>query len=408
MKHKIIIIGGGAAGLMAAIFAARNHNEVVVLEHTDKIGKKLLSTGNGRCNLTNTDMNMSCYHCKDSRFVASVLNRFNETNTMEFFHQLGLYFKNRDGYIYPYSNQASSVLEVLLLECRKLGVKIQYEIEINKITPIKKGNKFKINTYQEEYLCDKVIIATGSKAAPKTGSDGSGYKLLKQLGHHIVTPLPALTALRCSNKCTKSLAGVRTDGVVSIYVDKELKGKDQGEIQLTDYGISGIPVFQVSRYASVALNNHKKVEAVIDFFPLQEYEQLLSWMKEKFTKNPERTLEEHFIGVLNNKLAKVIIKEAGFLSEQPGSSFNENELKALVQKIKYFSFTVTKTNAYDQAQVCCGGVSIDDINYDTLESKVVPNLYVAGEVIDVDGICGGYNLQWAWSTGYIAGTHAGE
>jgi len=409
MKNRIIIIGGGASGLVAAISAARQNNIVTILEHKDRAGKKLLSTGNGKCNLTNSNQKTKYYHCEDKNFIKEIFSQFDYKDTMDFFDGLGVYLRDKNGYIYPYSNQASSILEVLLLECKKLRVEIICNCKVDDVEPINGGkNGFTVLASSKKYACDKLILAAGSKAAPHTGSDGSGYKLLAKLSHHIIQPLPALTALRCSDEFCRLLSGIRTDGRISLYINGQSVSIEQGEIQLTDYGISGIPVFQVSRYASKALKDKMQVNAFIDFLPNMTFEDALVMFKNKVRACPEKTVAEQLIGVLNNKLSIVIIKEAKLSPKQPSKTLSEKEWNRFVKLIKNFRFSVASTNSYEQAQICCGGVDIDEVYASTLMSRLIDNLYLAGEILDVDGICGGYNLQWAWSTGYIAGYHAGN
>jgi predicted Rossmann fold flavoprotein len=400
-NNKIIIIGAGASGIMAAISAARNHAQVTILEHTDCIGKKILATGNGRCNITNIEQSPINYRSDNEGFQRTILEQFNEIETLKLFGEMGIYTKNKNGYIYPNSEQASAVLEVLKIELDRLRVKIIRNIKVSKIE--KKGKSFCVHTDLENYTCDKVIIATGSKAAPKTGSDGSGYTIARNLGHNIIKPLPALVQLRCSGDYFKNLAGVRCDARLDLIIDDKLKVKDQGELQLTDYGISGIPTFQISRYAVRALDSGKDVKVNIDFMPDFKLDEFSLFLRIRIEKALHKNLEQLFIGLLNKKLIHVIIKKAKLSPKSLCSDLKDNQIQYLIDGIKNFKVNVTSFNSFDQAQVCSGGVNTRDISPITMESLKVSGIYFAGEVVDIDGICGGYNLQWAWSSGYVAG-----
>lgn len=402
--RTITVIGGGASGMMAAITAASLGNRVVLLEHRDRIGKKILSTGNGRCNFTNIHQEPICYHSRNPFFPWEIIRRFSAQDTVSFFLQLGVYSKNRNGYLYPNSDQASSVLDALRMELKRLKTEIRTDVHCREIIPGKKG--FRILTDGETYRSDRVILCAGSKAAPSTGSDGSGYDLAKKLGHTIIPVLPALVQLKCEGTFFKQIAGVRANGTVAVYADGECLARDTGEIQLTGYGISGIPVFQVSRYAAESLYEKKHVEAVLDFMPDFAEEQLYSFFKARAALRPDKTAEEFLIGMFHRKLSDLWVRISGIPRGKRAGELTEDEIRALCTLIKQFRITVTGTNSFDHAQVCCGGVDTSEVNPKTLESRYVPGLYFAGEILDVDGMCGGYNLQWAWSSGRIAAESA--
>lgn len=421
---KIAVIGGGAAGLMAAITAAREGAQVCILEHKDRVGKKLLSTGNGRCNFTNLAQEPCCYHSENARFPWKIIEGFDVHRTIAFFLELGIYSQNRGGYLYPHSGQASAVSDVLRMEADRLGIEVKTGHRCLGILPGKNGfcilteieceqEKKKKNataTAQgretKEILADKVILAAGSKAAPASGSDGSGYMLAEKLGHHLVPVLPSLVQLCCREHFYKSIAGVRINGCVSVYVDGEFQAKDEGELQLTGYGISGIPVFQVSRYAAIGLYDKKKVTAVINFMPDFTEGQLTTLLKSRITARPDKIMQEFFIGLFHKKLSELLLKLAHIDGSKKAGKCTASELEALRRLIQGFTVEVTGTNSFEQAQVCRGGIDTGEVNPRTLESCRVPGLYFAGEILDVDGICGGYNLQWAWSSGYTAGKEA--
>jgi predicted Rossmann fold flavoprotein len=405
-NKKIIIIGAGASGMMAAIAAARNHAQVTILEHTERFGKKILATGNGRCNLTNIEQSPDCYRSDNEGFERSILEQFDVSETLKLFGEMGIYTKNKLGYIYPHSEQASAVLDVLGMELERLKVKIIYSVKVQRIE--KRTSKFCIHTNSGEYGCDSVIIATGSKSAPKTGSDGSGYTLAKTLGHTILKPLPALVQLKCEGNYFKSLAGIRCDARLDLVIDGTVKATDKGELQLTDYGISGIPTFQISRFAVKAIDVGKEVNVNIDFMPDFEMETFRVFMKKRIENSYNKNVEQLFIGLLNKKLVPVLLKRANLAEGFMCSKLNDKQIFSLINSIKQFKVKVTGFNSFDQAQVCSGGVDTRELSNISLESQKVSGVYLVGEVVDVDGICGGYNLQWAWSSGYVAGYNASK
>ena len=403
MKQQIIIIGAGASGLAAGITAAREGASVTIMEHTARPGKKLLSTGNGKCNITNLQFPKDAYRGNQPDFVFPALHTVTVSQTMDFFRELGIVLTERNGYVYPNSGQASTVLEAMLFELEHLGVRIMTECPVKEIK-----KDLTVITDHGKQRGDRIILAAGSMAAPKTGSDGSGYSLARKLGHHIIEPLPALVQLRCKEKWYKQAAGVRTDALVTLKIDGKAAASDRGELQITDYGISGIPVFQISRYAARALNEGRKAEAQLDFLPelsLTELEKLLLTRHRQFGYRPA---EEFLHGVLNSKLAKILLKEAAIGRESWVKEITEKEIKNLVHCIKELKTIIVSTNTFDQAQVCSGGVDTREVDPVTMESKLIRGLYFSGEILDVDGICGGYNLQWAWSSGITAGSHAGR
>ncbi len=407
LGKRVTVVGGGASGLVAAIAAARQGAEVTIIEHKSCVGKKLLSTGNGRCNLTNLSLTKECYHCSQQGFPMKVLNRFGVEDTLAFFGELGLMTKSKNGYVYPNSEQAAAVLDLLNLELERRHIRVLLNCEIEQ--PLQKvRGRFLARTSQGNISSDVLILAAGSQAAPVTGSDGSGYQLARNFGHRIFPPLPALVQLRCSGKYFKQLAGVRCEARVALYGKERLLASDTGEVQLTDYGISGIPTFQVSRFASRSLSEGKDVRAVLDFMPAMSRTDVKLFLKHKAELLPDMKCRDFLTGIFHKKLALVLIKLAGIPTEQPAGRVTDTSWEQLLNRIKSFEATVTATNSFDQAQVCCGGADTREVVPETLESRLVPGLYLAGELLDVDGCCGGYNLQWAWSTGYLAGMDAGS
>lgn len=385
-KKRIVVAGGGASGLMAAIAAARKGAAVTILEQNDRPGKKICATGNGKCNLTNIEMPLDAFRGTHPKFVQEALKQFSVQDTIRFFSGLGIYTVNRNGYLYPHSGQAQSVVDVLCMEAKNLGVKIKTK---EKVTGIYREDTWKVRTQGWSYEADAVILANGSKASNIAGSDGSGYALAKMLGHHVVKPLPALTALRCSGKTFASWAGVRIEGEVTLCINGIPLKSEKGELQLTGYGVSGIPVFQLSRYAIRALHENCDVSLLLDFLPEFPMESIPVFLENRRKNCPYKNEKELLIGLFPDKLIRVLTAQ-----------------KDLVSAIKEFPLTVTDGMPFEQAQVCSGGVDTSEVEESTMESRLVPGIYFAGELLDIDGTCGGYNLQWAWSSGVCAGSHA--
>jgi flavoprotein, HI0933 family len=439
----IAIIGGGASGLMAAIIAARNGAKVVILEHMDIVGKKILATGNGKCNYTNVNWKPEFFMSDNSEFSWEVVNRLPVEETLLFFERLGVYPKNKGGYIYPNSNQASSVREVLLSEVNRLKIDIMTLVKVSRIeqnsskpdfafdiiytymmpkesknVKANKNLKLKKNNSNEKHILEdnfdkefkiqakKIIIAAGGKSAMHTGSDGSGYKLAKDLGHSVIKTVPALVQLRGSEQFFKQLSGVRIDAKVNLYINKNQIASDNGELQFTDYGISGIPVFQISRYASKAISNGDDVWVHIDFMSKYSSSELFEILDNRKTYNNHKTLKEFFIGMFPDKFISVLLNNCDLSSEQKVYEINTKILRQLTKALKEFKINIVEANSFKNAQVTAGGVNTKEVNVKTLESNIVKSVYFCGEILDVDAICGGYNLQWAWSSGYVAGLSA--
>ena len=396
-KKRVCIVGGGAAGMMAAIIAAREGAAVTVLEHNEKTGKKILATGNGRCNLTNLYQAASCYHSQERNLAWEVLEQFDVQETIRFFSELGIYTKNKNGGLYPSSMQASSVQELLEMEARYRKVKIKCREHVTEIQVLQAAAKpvFQVKTETWSYEADAVILACGSKASAIEGADGSGYTLAKSLGLKVIKPLPALVPLKGKGTYFTKWAGTRVEGKVILKAGAQILDRAEGELQLTDYGISGIPVFQLSSQTARLLDSGVPVSAELDFLPDFDEKGLEEFLKRRENACPYKTQRELLTGLLPKKLADVL-------------SEGKNDRKTLVQRIKRFSVEIKGTKAFDMAQVCSGGVSLTEINPKTMECRKIPGIYLAGELLDTDGICGGYNLQWAWSSGACAGYAASK
>lgn len=398
---RVIIIGGGASGLTAAIAAARSGAKVTVLEHQNQIGKKILVTGNGRCNFTNTDQDLSHYHSESPLRMAVSLKEFTYQDTILFFKDLGIFSKNRKGYLYPNSDSAAAVLEVLRMECEHLKVKIACQIEVQSI--LKEAGIFKVATPGWTYEAEKVILATGSKAAPATGSDGSGYQLAKSLGHTIIKPYPALVQLLSKEKCLSLLAGLRVNARVVLYAEGTSVISNRGEVQINANNISGIPIFQISAEAAKAMRLGKSCEVSLDFLPDFTEELLADFMRQRMKTCGYRTAVNFLTGLFAKKLGQVLCERCKFSSKLLAEKFTEDDIKILCKQIKDFKIKIYGTNGFEHAQCCGGGVSLEEVNPFTMESLLVTGLHFCGELLDVYGDCGGYNLQWAWTSGYLAG-----
>ncbi len=473
---RVAVIGGGAAGMMAAIAAAGNGAEVTVYEKNDRVGKKILATGNGKCNFSNRDFSVGYYNGNglkgaDCRRLEHFFRQFSMEDAVNFFEMAGMLVKEKNGYLYPWSEQASTVLDILRLELRRLKVEVRTLAEIDGINEIDRlngtdgisgiggingtdgisgisgingidgvngigatggieektegvreknerkvtlqgggGRKFRLLPFEDDGIYDAVVVACGGCAAAKTGSDGGGYKLAGQLGHRIVPTVPSLVQLRCSDGFFKIVAGVRCEAGITLYAGAGTAGRERvqeerGELQFTDYGISGIPVFQLSRQAAYLLREKKTVTTSIDFFPCMDRQEFEELCAKRLSGAKGKNMEEFLLGMANKKINLLMLKLAGLKPEQKTGAAGRKELKRLLFSYRALQVHVSAANSFEQAQVTAGGVDMAEIS-DKLSSVKVPGVYFAGEVLDVDGRCGGYNLQWAWTSGYIAGKNA--
>lgn len=422
MCKDIYILGGGASGMFAAInaslFAKENNIKINIniIEANDKPGKKILSTGNGRCNITNIKMSEDKFHCKDITFINKILKKYSCTDTINMFKQFGLMLTDRSGYIYPASMQSSSVTDVLISYCNLLKVNFLNNVIVKDITYDNYSEKFNISTYSNSdildihtYTGDKVLISCGTKAGIKKDYSDNIINSVIKLGHHIDNYLPALCSVytdKSYKEFFKSASGVRCEVTASLSVNENILESYSGELQITDYGLSGIVIFQLSSNISRALSDMSSTEIIIDFLPSYNSYELYATVSKQLFFN-KKSLLDILAGLLNKKLAVNLISLYSKLREdniKPYSkAVSESTLKNIFDFIKNIHFPVINTNDYLHAQVCCGGVNVQEINCDTMESKLIKKLYFSGECINADGICGGYNLQFAWSTGYIAG-----
>lgn len=393
MNNRIAVIGGGASGLMSAVCAARRGAQVTVYERLNRVGKKLLATGNGRCNLTNAGAGHGNYHGSGAALIDEAARCFWVEETLEFFSQLGLVTKcEEEGKVYPYSDQASSVLDVLRFELERLNVRTVCGFEVKNVKKYQKG--FELLSYDgRRETADKVIIACGGKAAPDLGSNGSGYDIVKGLGHTVTELRPSLVQLRTKPDIVKPLKGIKVQASVK-YGGHEAFG----EVLFTDYGISGPPVFSLSPYCTGG------GAVLLDIMP--EYS--LGQTAELIAKNAARggSCENIFVGILNKRVGMQIVKSCGIGLSEECAGLSENNILKLAERVKRLCLEVTGTQSWNNAQVTAGGVPAAQVNGSTLESLRTSGIYITGELLDIDGDCGGYNLQWAWTSGYIAGAAA--
>ncbi len=388
---KIVIVGAGFAGISAAISAKNNKNEIILLEKRNVVGKKILVTGNGRCNYYNDFQNDNCYHSSNDNFTKNLKDEAHIVR--DFYSDLGIIPYIKDGYYYPYSKEASSIRNVLIRKCESLGIKIITSYTVNSIK--KDDNKFIIN---DDITCDKVILATGSMAYYKDDEQLIGYDIAKSFGHNIIKCLPSLVQLKGKGNFFKKWAGVRSEVEIGLYIDDKLKCKEKGEIMLTDYGISGICVFNISGYASRAINDNSKVRVSINFVP---------WMKDniyEYLNNRNEKLSDVLEGMLNAKLVSLILDECKVNSDITFKELSNSMKDKIIRYLIDFKLDIVGVNDFDKAQVSSGGVDTLEIDRNTFESKLVKGLYIIGEMVDVDGICGGYNITFATLSGIKAGS----
>ena len=398
------IIGGGASGMAAALAAAENKNvQVLLFERQARLGRKLQATGNGRCNLTNTTATVDDYNgASKGEFALSALGKYGVENTLQWFGEMGLYtVAEEDGRVYPYSDQANSVVDVLRFALQKPNVQVLTGAEVTKVK--KTGDQFILETAEESYCCDRLIVACGGLAGTKLGGSMSGYKLLMKFGHRCTKLRPSLVQIKSDWAALPSLKGVRTNCWAVIERDSELHSAGKGEIQFTEHGLSGPVIFDISRDVC-----HEKGAWVckLDLLPDLEREILLPMLRRR--QQTDLTAEDLLTGILHNRLGRVIVKEAGISGYVPISQLEDWELEKVCDKVFSLEIHLTEPMGMDSAQVTAGGIYTSEFDPHTMESKLVPGLYACGEVLDIDGDCGGYNLQWAWSSGRCAGENAGK
>lgn len=397
------IIGGGASGMAAALAAAQQEGvQVILLERQARVGRKLQATGNGRCNLTNLHAMDGGFHGGEPSFCQGALRRFDVKNTLEWFRRMGLFTVAEDsGRVYPYSDQANSVVDVLRFALECAAVEVRTGFEVKRIRGQKDG--FTVQGGDETVCCDRLIIACGGLAGTKLGGSMSGYQLLRSMGHQVTRLRPALVQVKCQWGGVVSLKGVRANCHAAICRDGVTVSQSEGEIQFTEYGLSGPVIFEVSRDVC---QGSGQWSCVLDFLPQVSREELL----EELIRRRKTLLlaDDLLVGILHNRLGRVLGKAAGISGQMPVSQLSTQALCQVCEAVKGFSVVLSEPLGMDSAQVTAGGVVTKEFHSNTMESRLVPGLYACGEVLDVDGDCGGYNLQWAWSSGRLAGESAGR
>lgn len=396
---QVAVIGGGASGLMAAISAAYAGAQVTVYERTDRVGKKILATGNGRCNLTNINADVEKYHGKNPKFILSAFSQFSPADTIDFFERLGLLTKTEEaGKVYPYSDQASSVLDVLRMEIERLGIKTVTGFEAAEL--IRQRGKFRILSYEHtEASADAVILSVGGKAAPNLGSNGSGYAILKKLGHSVTPLLPSLVQIKTDTQWIKALKGIKINANAAVLNRNIVLREEYGEVLFTEYGVSGPPIFQISGCAA------KGDTLALDVMPEYTIEEIQQMLRQRRVQT--KSLEQYFTGMLNKRLGQTLLKVCGIVPfSRCSDTLSDGEIYALAKTIKHWEIPLKGTMSWNNAQVTAGGIHTAEVVPSTMESKLVKGVYITGELLDIDGDCGGFNLQWAWSSGYIAGGNA--
>lgn len=396
MKNKIAIIGAGAAGMIAALTASKKKdNQILLLEKQDRVGKKIMFTGNGRCNISNIDLNLNRYHGQNKKFAKYALEHFNSRDLIDFFGDIGLVCQVMDdGKVYPYSHQAGSVVDILRFALDKSNIELMTNHDVKEVK--KAGNKFTIICAGgQKVYADKVIITAGGAAATQLGGTYSGYEILQSLGHSCTKLVPSLVQLKTDTKYTKALKGIKVDALVTCDDQKSF-----GEILFTDYGISGPAVFSISRYVTSKPYPHV---VSLDFMSDKALAELISILQAKKKIALNLTVENFLTGILNKRVGQTILRSLGYKLSKKISELTDKDISHVAQTIKHFEIKVTGDLGFRNAQVTAGGIRTSEFDDHTMQSKKCAGLYAAGEVLDIDGDCGGYNLQWAFASGRLAG-----
>lgn len=398
---KVLIIGGGASGMAAAISAAQESgNQVTLLERQARVGRKLLATGNGRCNLTNRNMKIEHYHGAQPKFALSALRQHDVVATLRDFQTLGLMtVTETSGRVYPFSDQANSVVDVLRFALDALGVNVVCGCEVQEVRKKARGYQARAVT-GETYFGDRLIVAAGGCAGRKLGGTEDGYAILQSLGHTCTARYPSLVQIRTQTDFVRALKGVRADGRLTLKQNGHAVGMTEGELQFTEFGVSGPAAFELSRAVSTGSGEQT---LLIDLCRNVSEQSLLAFFSTRRATFPELAAAELLTGMLQSRLGKMLVRRAQIEAEKPLRDVTDVELQTLAGVVKCCAIEVTGVMGMDNAQVTAGGIVTAEFRADTLESRLAPGLFACGEVLDIDGDCGGYNLQWAWSSGWLAG-----
>ena len=396
-KEKWIIIGGGASGLTAAITLRRRGHPVLLLERNDRIGKKLLASGNGRCNLTNRTVTPECFHSTDPSFVSSALKGYGPERIEAFFEALGLpLVEGRDGQMFPMSLQAATVVAYLHHAATQAGVEIRTGTDVTRIVP--ETGSFEVHAGDDRYVAANVMLSAGSPAAPQLGGSPDGLELARRLGHTVHPPYPALVQLESDAPWLKRTAGVKLEGIARLHVNGEKVEEKRGDLLFTPYGISGLAILDLSRTASLALQEGAWCELRLDLLPRLNKEQLTRLLQHRIDPASDKPLDLWLNGLLPKKLVPVVLEQARCAAHTE-SALGRKQINRLVHAIQNLTLPVTATHGFKHAEAAGGGVDVREIDPITMASRIVPGLFFGGEILDVVGDRGGYNLHWAWVTG---------
>lgn len=399
MKNDVIIIGGGAAGLCAAVSIKQQSPDLSVrlLEALPRVGKKLATTGNGRCNITNKNIVKKSYHGKNTDFAVYALSRFSGSKTEEFFHSIGVDFVFEEDKGYPSSLQAASVVDCLRFAAEESGVILCTETRVTNIQ-LSRG-LFKVIAGNMSFLAENIIIAAGLlSGGERLGSDGQMLALLKKAGFKTVKTYPAIVQLKTEPEIVRQLKGIKVNAVVSLTSGGKLLRREYGEVLFCDYGLSGPPILQVSGAAATA----QSPVISLDLIPYKSLQALEAELQRRLAMLSTRSTDEFFTGMINKRLGQVIIKAAGYRLNTPVSALDKNAAQKFAALIKNFRFTVTGNTGFINSQVTSGGLDTKQFDPETMMSCEYKGLYAIGEILDIDGDCGGFNLQWAWSSALCA------
>lgn len=403
--NKVCIIGGGAGGLMAACNAAKNGARVTLFEGNSEVGKKILRTGNGKCNFSNLNLSEQYYNSDSVEFVKNALDKYSVQDLLFYFSQIGLFIRERNGYLYPYCEQARAIRDIFVNECKSLGVDIKTSSYVNCLTKEEDGSFLvSVEGQKERQRFDKVIVATGGKAGLLKKDRENGYDLLARLGVNSSPLYPGLTKITCSDLFLKELDGVRCECVAELFIDDISVKTEAGEVLFRENGISGICIFILSSFCKKALENGKKVTIKLDLLPSFDEETIKSNIAVRYCINSDRTTEEFVKGIFDDKLNNEMLRRNNLIPAKPVTDYSAESFIDAVKSMKHIMLSVTDVSGFDSAQVTVGGIYTEQLT-EYMEVKTVPGLFVVGELINTDGPCGGYNLQWAFTTGAIAGEH---
>ncbi len=402
----LIIVGAGAAGLTAGIIAARRGVDVTILDKNEKAGRKILVSGNGRCNIANKKMDISHFHSSYMESVRKILKGYSVKKVIEFLHSLGIEVEEEDeGKLFPMSRQASSVVSLLLQECKRLRVRVILKCEVTRIE--KSENKFIIQSSQGSFQCEELLLSSGSPASPQLGATNKGIEFAKELSHKIISPLPALVALESEALWPKDASGVKIYSHIKLFASGVPICEKYGDILFTDYGVSGLAVLDISREASIRLSEWEPCDLSIDLMPRFSKSELSSMLINRIDIYRNLPINLWLEGFIHRKLIPIVIRESKIAIQQE-SELNKKIINTIVYTIKNIPLPIHRTRDFRYAEVAIGGVDLRDIEPNTMESCKIPNLYFAGEILDVDGDRGGFNFHWAWTTGMRVGNAVGD